>query len=588
MSIERWNQVLSPHADRADRISVIASETDIPTGIIDDVTDVDKAYFENAGPSSDTGTAYAAICDILDLIHGRIAGTEFSIGQVFQANSSGRIGINGAPATDPSVQNMLWGKTWVSGGDLGLGGGLYVDGTTELSDTVLNTVAGEYLRFKFMDLDQYEQTIPSRVGQVLDLLEYDDLANLTLHLHGVSADHDSIVTAEGGSSSSDAAVGMNFVVESEEYGKIFSLTRDGALVLGPKPMEIGDYYRGGLLELYSDSTMNGPNGMMMYTERLFGEQVLAMFAGTSPAASGWQLHHEWGPFPTNIPGTLSFQVTDDGLTWDTILSLSKDYARVVTDVGGQGYFEAYLDSMRWAQIHTKVEGVTNRSNAPASSITPALLLSGGRSNFSGKLGFDAWHEWNSLRLWVDDYSGAGCIPTVAIGEPLGTNAAPIDAFVVMKDPFGAGVGVDHRDLYSNHSTKDGFHVGPADGDAGTLWLWATTGHVPGIHFGADDPSNRPILTMTDGGAVLALPGATTPSNFGSTGGDFVIIPHSTLEDISLPTGRADIANELSALVGQNYVGSAVFVYGPGTTSSLWVSDGTNWNYFLADGTEALV
>lgn len=584
MSLDSFKTIMDPHASREDRIAVLASETDIATGIIDNTTDVDKAYFENTGPSEDTGTVYAAVCDLLDMIHGRVTGQVLNLAGLIRTNASGQIGIGGDVATEPTVINCLRGRTWVSGGDLGCGSGLAVDGTTQLSNTYLNTADGEFVRFNYLDLDYVERVIPSREDETLDLFEHDESANLVFHIYGSNNDATSIRLGHGGGVTYER-IPMNFQVRSQLHDTIFSLNREGGLVLGPAGLEDYDsnnvltYLASTYMTLYQNADQDGPDTLQFLTAQPSGSQYLD-FRNYGSNPSHYQIQHYWNSPQINY---LRFYANSN-----EVFRISEDYVRVTCPTGRENYFEVYFDSSRYSQLHCKLPPNPNRTIASPESINSGLILSSGRSDFSGRLGFDGWHEWNSLRLFCDDYSGAGpCIPTVALGQPLGTNVAPIDALIVMKDPFGAGVGVDHRALYASHSTKDGLHVGVGQNDNGMLWLWGSSGHFPGIHMGVDRGAGAPIIYGDDEGAIMSLPGDTAPAQVGVDDGDHVIPVHYTLESLG-GTGDSDIRTELQLNYGWNFPGAAVLVVNQGSSAGeLWIAEGASdsahqWFVFTQD------
>lgn len=579
MSLDSFNTIMSPHASREDRIAVLASETDIATGMIDLETDMDKGYFENQGPSEDTGTVYAALCDILDMIHGRETGQTMNFAGLIEISAAGQIGIGGAVATEPAVVNCLRGRTCVSGGDLDLGSGLAVVGLTQLSNAVFNTADGEYVKFNFLDLDIEEQIIPSRDGETLDLLEYAEDACLTLHLHGVDADAVAIRTALGGGSASNY-MPINFNVESEQYGRIFSLGREGNLILGPQNWDYTDYniwMSTAALTLFQDESGNGIHYLNLYSNEDIGTQAINL-RSFGANTSHWQIYHVW-----NAPDVSLLRFYNGT---QAILDLTEDYVRVVCPSGKENYFEVYGDSSRWAQLHCKLDPVPGRTIASPSSINAGLLLGSGREDFSGRLGFDGWHEWNSLRLFVDDYSGADCVPTVAIGEPLGTNTAPIDALIVMKDPYGAGVGVDHRDLYANHATKDGLHVGIGQNDNGMLWLWGSSGYYPGIHLGVDRGSSAPILFGGEDGIPRIVAGDTSVAQLGTAKGDWCIPIWITTNAMD-GTENDLIAYALETQISNDFPGSGMMVINTSLEEAqLWIRDSTdqNGNYYIFTAT----
>lgn len=590
MSLDQFKTIMDPHASREDRIAVLASETDIATGIIDNETDCDKGYFENQGPGENTGTAYAALCDLLDMVHGRVTGQTLDMAGVFQANASGQVGIGGAPSVVPTVLNLITGKTWIDG-DVGLSSGLAVDGTTELSNTVLNTVNGEWVRFKYTDIDFYEQQIASRLDEVIDLMHFDDNGNFILNIRGTAAEAEALAVANGGTPGYDGQACLNFRIYSEDLDKpVFNIHSEGGATFGPKDMEIGDSFsQGTRFNLYRDIDNNGPGSYFyMINESSTPYQSFAMLHEYDGDYSSWTMSHDC----TSVyPGTLNFGVkASSGGSVDNILILSSDYAKVVCDTGGQGYFSVWSNDDYQVKISTKLSGITNRNNGSGTPINPGVMIGSGRSNFVGRLAFDSWHEYNSIRLFVEDFSGASCVPTVALGQPLGTNSAPIDALVAMNTPFGAGVGVDHRLLYGSHASKDGFHVGVGEGDNAMVWLWGTSGYWPGINMGVDRGSSGSILYANDEGCLMVVPGDTAPASLGTDAGDHCIPVHVTTETHS--TGDSDIALELIGAAGGNFPGSALLIIDDAGDGALWVADGesdaaNNWHIFAATRTQSM-
>ena len=589
MSLDSFKTIMDPHSSRGDRIAVLASETDIATGMIDLDTDMDKAYFENQGPSDDTGTVYAALCDILDMIHGRVTGQAMDIAGLIEISAAGQIGIGGAVATEPAVVNCLRGRTWVSGGDLGCGSGLAVDGLTQLSNTVLNTADGETVTFNYLDLDYVERNIPSQEDQTLDLLEHISDGNLALHIYGTDTDATTIRDAMGGSST-HSNVPMNFQVHSEEFGPIFSLNREGGLILGPAEVD-GYTDRTHLayisrrdLGLYENADGDGCDGINMVSEDTGGSTQEIQFRAIGDETSHWKIRHWWSI------GQSWLSIYEGTIT--EIMRFSEDFVRVVCPAGHDNYFEVYGDSERYAQLHCKLDPVPDRTIASPASITPGLILGSGRLDFEGRIGWDGWHENNALRIFVNDYSGANCIPTVVIGEPLGTRTAPIDPLAVMKDPYGVGVGVDYLDLNTNHATKDGLHVGIGQNDNGMLWLWGSSGYFPGIHMGVDRGATAPILFANNNGVLKVVAGDTSPAQLGTADGDWCI-PIMTTSHAMDGTENSLIAYDIEGQVSGDFPGTAMMVINTALEEAqLWVRDSVdqsgNYYIFTASGMTSAV
>lgn len=98
---------------RAQAIPLLASSEDASTGIIDNSTDFNKAYFENTGSLGTTGTVYAVLADLLRWLNAQDSTSDATIGSLLKIDqTNSRIGIN---KVAPTVALDLVGNALLKG-----------------------------------------------------------------------------------------------------------------------------------------------------------------------------------------------------------------------------------------------------------------------------------------------------------------------------------------------------------------------------------------------------------------------------------------------------------------------------------------
>ena len=192
MSLDAFLTKLSAGATRAEKIAILASETDALTGIINGTTKVAKSYFENVGPASNTGTIYAAVVDIMNILGGIDTSLNLDLNGVLSIGTD-RVGINASPAADRFQVNYaaLFDVSIYSEGDINAnadvnltGGGnlvMYPDG---LGNGFLSIGANGLIRAK-------EGSIGAQLNNPFTLLEY-TLGAVKMHHPRDEPDYDGI------------------------------------------------------------------------------------------------------------------------------------------------------------------------------------------------------------------------------------------------------------------------------------------------------------------------------------------------------------------------------------------------------------
>jgi len=100
--------------DRLTSTRLLANESDTDAGIVNGVTDSDKEYWEHQGSMSTTGTAYAALVDLIHLLSGDDTASDVTIGNTILKidQTNGRVGVKKAV---PTVPLDVVGETIIKG-----------------------------------------------------------------------------------------------------------------------------------------------------------------------------------------------------------------------------------------------------------------------------------------------------------------------------------------------------------------------------------------------------------------------------------------------------------------------------------------
>lgn len=479
MSLAGFKTLMDGQDTRAKRISVLASPDDAATGLLDYVHDCNKAYWEGVGGTGVTGQVLAAVVDILDVLQGRTTDESLDVLGVLKASQSG-LGVGG----DITADKMLSVT-----GDTMLDGALDVAGLLSVDDLLASgdlTVApgGSFINsdgtYKIVEVH-----IPEIIGNQRTLLTLDQYSNLLIE--GYTGTKSTTYPVKGYAANFGIKQGSTVPFYVTDSGNTF-IGYGYTLAQIPFPLASGLNIAG----------PGGTPGRMTFYSPKYGEVGGSHSGGfiidskaewvpgtdTSTASLGVQIMHTYLDSGSNV---LMFLIGGDNT-----LMLEKDKATIS---GGSGYnvdftVRSYYGEPNeyFTRLHPGYASPTNR--CIGSGIAPMLQIAGGWSGKTMRLGFDSYHDWNYVRLYMDTQSTSNTIPAISIGKPLGTTADPIDNFIVCDSPWLVALNTNPRTLASLHGDKQGLFIGRGlagtnDHKMGMLWLEDYTGYSAAIQFGTN-------------------------------------------------------------------------------------------------------
>jgi hypothetical protein len=497
MSHEAFKSLLDAHASRSDRIAVLASPVDALTGIIDDSTICNAAYWEGVGPVSNTGQAYAALVDILDVLHGRATTGNVNLLNELYISSSGAVFDHDLTAL---------GALYVSGQAL-LSNAMYVGGNSTFYGDLTVAAAKKLISSDgFLYLD--EANCPSLVGQKRPIFGIDADDNVMVRIHDIEEINARNEMASGFSRA------MNFGVSDGTYTPLY-LSASGRLYLS-KMLGVSG------LPFLSSSQDQSPGVMVVNPQVAYGMAETGDISGEGSI----KLHARWsGPevfdylnsseiafgYNTSDQGPyMKFKLANvamanffKGNAW--FCGQAPDYAmkfHVASAINEVNYYMMQDPSMASPVSRVYVGGP---------SVIPGMQFGSGLGpTKTGRIGFDAYHAFSTFRIWLNNSSVAEIVPGVSLGAPLGDASTPIDVFCQLDSPQVSAVMANPRELNTSFTHLQGLFVGRGTGAAqlhngSRVWLDDSAGTVALVCFGAR--SEKSYLYVK-GGVQMTYPGST--------------------------------------------------------------------------------
>lgn len=551
MSFSGFKTLFDGQSSRLDRVRVLASPTDIQTGIIDYVTVCNKAYFENVGPTSTTGTALAAIIDLYDVLQGRVTDQLLNVLGMLKISGSA-VSIGGDAES---------GKVLTVVGDALIDGALGATGTASLLTTTvdgdLTVVSGNSFVNEDGTFKVKEANISAIIGQQRNLMVVDQYSNLMVDLYTGSR----TVHPLGHAANFGLKYGAFVPFYVAEGGGVFSGT-GFSLDEIPQSLSRGFHaagYGGVWPRLSFYSPAFGQTGGA-HSGGFLIESIADWVPGsnTGDTALGASIMHSYTDGGTNA---LAFLIGGD-----STLILEKDTATIS---GGTGYAIDFTvrsfygePNEFFVRLHPSYACSTLRGIG--SPVAPALQIGGCHSGKTLRLGFDAWHPENIARLFMDTQTTSGSVPAIAFGKPLGTYTDPCDNLIVSDSPWMVAINANVKTLATSHGDKQGLFIGrglagTSDHKAGMLWLEDAVGYAAAIHFGT--ASEHSYAFMKNG--VLKVHNSiddshTLTDGLGTTHIGAHKVPSFTT-DSNTTTELADIVDQITSLGASEEVDGAVVV-----------------------------
>ena len=578
MSFQAFSTMFEAAADRLTEIKLLVSESDATTGIINEDTDCDKAYWENVGPTSNTGTGSAAIIDLYRVLNALEDGAVVTLGfgDNLIVNNDG-VGVGVAP--DSQYNIMVGAKGLHSTGLIYSEGTAYFGGQTIFGDH-LDMAVGKEARLASFDLRLTETVHAGTIGVVKQVFSIDQTdGSLVFTNRYDGTDKWEVDVAEGLAGdflirANDGTPRILFDTQSANttlhiIGKNVSLS---------KPYGRYDVFSDPQLSIIGDSTASVylmTDDATAGTQRIYFRQITA-----DPVDTWWGITRNFASGGT--VDTLTFE-----LEGDKILELSDSTVHVLSSSGFDTRMYITTTASKTAEFFEfapNLQGPANRGDLGGDTYGPAMRF-GWTDGYVGNIGLDGLEAWASIRIWFDDTSDANTKANVAIGKPLGDYLNPIDALNVMDTPFLVAINADHRYLTQFQSTREGLWIGL--GDAASVYksaritLQDQTGERSAIQWGIEE---EPFTQFVKDG-VSKLTTIVGSNNYGGTVHGFTAVPnYETTSDLTID--MATIEAEIQASVSEINPGAAVLVEDTNSKVELWMvtPDGLNWARFESLGT----
>lgn len=583
MSLDGFNTALTPHATRADRVAILASDTDALSGIVDDTTDCDSSYWQGLGPTSVTGQAYAAIVDILDSLHGRTADQSLSIEGKLNIDANG-VAINKAPT--PGIDLDVNGNA-VIGGTFSVLGTLNVAGATTFN-TDLTLGAADTLVLTDGLIDVKENVVTGEIGNRRNVFRLNDQGTLEFNI----PDDDR----------------WGYPTEIPNPASGFGLMCSFGAAREPRMMFNG-FGTSSVLSVYGSGTAinemlppNAKTGVHVCGNTLnsYAQEIGFWSAATGAHSQTLWFRGGWTPnsltFDSSVSARIEHSFHASGSSNQLIFYMANDQAFTLED--GKATFSGqspdfdmdftvrsyYGDADQYyCRLIPNIDSPSSRVSG--SGVVPALQLGSGLGDTKTmRLGFDAFHADNGVRLWMDNQSYAGTIGYVALGKPLGTRAAPLDNLVVMDSPWLVAVNDDPLDLNANHSTKEGLWIGAGDASsthkAARIWMRDATGYRSTITWGTTEEEYH--MFVKDGVQMMTA-GSNANNDVGGTVKGAHKLPFIVVHE-SHATGMANIVLDFDTIT-ERKSGAAVMSYSSVTTDcrlSIYCENDGKWHTFNPD------
>lgn len=608
MSLPAFVSAVASGGTRAQKIAILASETDEATGIVNDTTECDKDYWEGTGPQGTTGTAYSLLLDLLDLISGNESYTGLNLNGKIRFSDSGLslmagAAVNGRVTIGSGVELItVNGSLLLVENDVAIDGNCMINGDVggltatvgalKMNESAISDPATSMTVFEPTENADFRH---SHGLSTVDCLAFENEAGFGPRLAGAFSWWNNSAHPGDGSYTDFATMVLD-LAGSLTVGELKADGLTGRAWSGPTLAVVGDASAGAALRLavtgldgstsigfqggFDPEAENDNDGRSVFLIKHTFQNLLSRLA----------IQHTSAGYPNADMVTFEMDEDDENIVFRSMYKSGGPWAWLHVKILSSADFAIDLSPQQW-QPGNRTAGAGGNSPALIDGTpVPGIRLNNGVStDFSwGRLGFDSWEDSAALRLWCDELNGT-TRGLIALGPPAGYLSDPIDRLAYVPENTSIGVNIRSKWLATNHASRSGLWLGDGgDQLAGRLWMQDSAGHRASILMGTD---YEEFFAYCRNGSLYTAPGSYDETQLGLLGaiGSHKIPFVETSEYGITAAGMIDVIQQHSDPDGgAAIVIRSTLISDPGTRLYICNGDPTTpeWIYFTADGSVA--